>query len=70
MRALLREYAQRGADIAEPSEKSLIGRTRALLARLECSAPLTKETAMEKPKPEPQEPQEQEPAEPKDTQAP
>jgi hypothetical protein len=32
MRALLREYAQRSADIAEPSSASLIGRTRALLA--------------------------------------
>jgi len=31
--ALLQEYAERGKDIAEPSATSLIGRTRALLAR-------------------------------------
>jgi len=47
MAMLLREYAQRGRDIVEPSASSLIGRTRALLGRLECSAPPPKETAMD-----------------------
>jgi len=44
---LLREYAQRGRDIVDPSASSLIGRTRVLLGRLECSAPPPKETAMD-----------------------
>jgi hypothetical protein len=47
MIGLLREYAQRGQDIADPSPSSLIGRTRVLLGRLECSAPSPKETPMD-----------------------
>jgi hypothetical protein len=34
---LLREYTKRGADIVSPSPVSLIGRTRALLARIEAA---------------------------------
>jgi len=35
MRELLRDYATRSADVVDPSASSLIGRTRALLAKVE-----------------------------------
>ena len=36
--ALLRAYAERAADVTEPSSTSLIGRTRALLAQIDAAS--------------------------------
>jgi hypothetical protein len=47
MLELLKAQAKFNSHIADPSPVSLIGRTRALLDRLACSAPTPKETAMD-----------------------